>query len=183
MVAMFRPNIDNLPAPSILGDGFRIRWFREGDENTWAQIECLAGEFTSEMAAREQFLSDFPDPDMLRGRCLFVENNTGEAVGTATAMSGQLANRKMGRLGWVAVSPYYQGRGLGKWIVALALQGIAKEHREIFLTTQTTSVAAVNIYLKYGFVPHSYGPDDEEAWMLLSNALNNEIPAPGPRTC
>ncbi|MHB1682362.1 MAG: GNAT family N-acetyltransferase [Bacilli bacterium] len=122
MVAMFRPNIDNLPAPSIPGDGFRIRGFGEGDENTWARIECQAGEFDSEMAAKERFLSDFPDPNMLRNCCLFVENNTGEAVGTAMTMSGQLAGRKMGRLGWVAVSPHYQERELGKWMVAVALQ-------------------------------------------------------------
>lgn len=149
------------------------------DEDTWARIECLAGEFESEIAAKERFSRDFPDRAVLRDHCLFVEDHTGETVGTATVMSGRLAGREMGRLGWVAVIPEYQGRGLGKWIVALALQGIAKEHQEIFLTTQTTSVAAVGIYLRYGFVPHPYGPDDAQAWSLLSQALNHEIPAPG----
>ncbi len=179
MVAMFRPNIDDLPAPTIAGNGFRIRWFREGDENTWARVERQAGEFRSESEAKERFLSDFPDPAMLFDRCMFVENESGETVGTATAMFGQLEDRKMGRVGWVAVIPSHQGRGLGKWLVSLALQRIAKEHGEMFLTTQTTSIAAVGIYLSYGFVPYPYGSDDEEAWILLSRALHRKIPMPG----
>ncbi len=180
MVAMFRPDIDHLPEPSMLAGGFRVRWFCEGDENTWAQIECEAGEFSSAAAARARFAKDFPDPAWLHDRCLFIEDSAGEAVGTATAMSGQLAGRTMGQLGWVAVTPRHQGRGLGKCVVALALRRIAQEHRAIFLSTQTTSVAAVNIYLRCGFVPHAYGPDDEEAWQLLSRALGREIPPAHP---
>ncbi len=178
MVAMFRPDTGHLPDPVIPAGGVRVRWFREGDRKTWARIEREAGEFPTEAAARERFAKDFPDPAWLHDRCLFIEDSAGEAVGTATAMSGQLAGRTMGRLGWVAVTPRHEGRGLGKYAVALALRRIAQEHREIYLSTQTTSVAAVSIYLRCGFVPHAYGSDDEEAWRLLSRALDRKIVFP-----
>lgn len=86
-------NIDDLSAPTIAGNGFRIRWFRKDDENTWARVERQAGEFRSESEAKERFLSDFPDPDMLFNRCTFVDNEPGETVGTATPMFGQLEGR------------------------------------------------------------------------------------------
>lgn len=171
MVAMYRPDTDDLPLPTVRPD-LRLRWFHEGDEKDWARIEHSAGEFVSEQAAWERFSRDFPNGSALTDRCLFIENEFGDVVGTAMAISGILDGRKMGRLGWVAVMPQYQGQGVGKWVVSSAMQRIAQEYGEIYLTTQTTSIAAISIYLKYGFIPHPYGPDDKVAWRLLSEALD-----------
>ncbi|MFD1675065.1 GNAT family N-acetyltransferase [Alicyclobacillus fodiniaquatilis] len=174
MVNMYRPNSQHIPVVEP-PNGFHVRWFQAGDEATWARIEQQAGEFATETAAMERFSRDFPDVGVLADRCLFVENARGEAVGTATAMSGTLDGRHMGRLGWVAVTPAYQGYGLGKWVVSLAMQRIAKSYEEMYLTTQTTSDRAVGIYLHYGFQPFPYGADDKEAWALLAKALGREI--------
>lgn len=180
MVAMVRPDLANLPDPPC-PDGFRVRPFRAGDVETWCRIECRAGEFSGEPAARARFLKDFADRESwLATHCLFVESMAGEAVGTAMAQSGELAGRTLGRLGWVSVIPEYQGRGIGKWVVSLALRRIAEEYGAVYLTTQTTSVAAVAMYISFGFRPCPHTPEDEEAWAILSRALDREIPAPRP---
>lgn len=180
MVAMLRPDMNDLPDPPR-PEGIRIRPFRPGDIETWCRIECLAGEFADEMAARARFWKDFSGREpWLETHCLFAVNDVGEAVGTATAQEAQWAGRTIGRLGWVAVVPEFQGRGVGRWIVSQALRRIAAEHDAVCLTTQTTSITAVSLYLSFGFRPCPHTPDDEEAWALLSQALGREIPTPRP---
>lgn len=178
MVSMFRPDLLNLPEP-VAPPGFRARTYRRGDRAVWARIEHLAGEFPSEAAAGAHFLREFrAQSAFLATHCFFVEDAAGEAVGTATAMRGTLDGRPMGRLGWVGVMPRWQGMGLGRYVVALALRRLGEEHREIYLTTQTESARAVGIYLSCGFRPHPHGPDDAEAWAALSASLGRHIAAP-----
>lgn len=181
MVAMLRPDVLHLPAP-VPVPGFAVRAHRPGDHRNWARIEHLAGEFASEAAAAAYFLQEFGShPAFLQSRCFFVESAAGEAVGTAMAMRGVLDGREVGRLGWVGVVPGHQGRGLGRHLVAYAMQRLGEEHEQIYLTTQTTSARAVGMYLALGFSPHPHGRDDAEAWSILSASLGRDIRPPSSR--
>lgn len=49
-IKMKRADLLNIPDYE-LPDGFRIRFFEEGDEEIWAMVETAVGEFSDESAA------------------------------------------------------------------------------------------------------------------------------------
>lgn len=55
-------------------------------------------------------------------RCLFIENEHGEAIATTTAWYGDLRGKVEGRIHWVGVIPEYQGRGLAKPLLSEAMK-------------------------------------------------------------
>ena len=139
-----------------LPDGFRYTFYKEGDEMSWARIEASVLEFDSEFAALLYFTERFiPYTDELIKRCLFIENETGDKVATATAWWSDIKETHRPFLQWVAVEPGYQGLGLGKAVISGALDILHKLEPDvpIYLHTQTWSYKAVGIYRMYGFEP------------------------------
>ena len=145
------------PAPVFpLPEGYRFAFFKDGDEACWARIETSVLEFDSEFAAllffKEQFI---PYSDELYRRCLFIENEAGEKVATATAWWSYINGQRRPWLQWVATDPRYQGLGLGKAVVSRAM-GLLPElegDSPLFLHTQTWSYKAIGIYRICGFEP------------------------------
>ncbi|MBO1005680.1 GNAT family N-acetyltransferase [Pseudogracilibacillus auburnensis] len=176
-VKMLRNNLLDIPQYS-LPPGFRIRMFKKGDEHHWAKIEASVDEFENERAALEHFKKEFgPSLDEMSKRCVFIENQDGEAIGTTTAWYGDLRGdgEILGRIHWVAIAPEYQGKKLAKPILSAAMNIIANHHSKAYLTSQTTSYQAINLYLNYGFEPFITGPSCDEAWELLEHTLNRKI--------
>ena len=110
-------------------------------------------------------------------RCLFLENPKGEVIGTTTAWYGNLTrdSKICGRIHWVAILPEYQGKQLSKPLLSEAMNRLSQYHNQAFLTSQTTSYQAVNMYLNYGFRPILSNEKDYEAWTLLEKTLNRAI--------
>ena len=52
---------------------------------------------------------------------------------------------------------------------------LSQYHNQAFLTSQTTSYQAVNMYLNYGFRPILSNEKDYEAWTLLEKTLKRAI--------
>ena len=152
-----------------LPEGFKFAHYKDGDEESWAWIEASVLEFDSAFAALMYFKDYFmPHKEELYHRCLFIENSRGEKVATATAWWSDIDGRRRPWLYWVGVLPEYQGRGLGKAVVARAtelLVGLNK-YDPIFLKTQTWSYKAVSIYRANG-----YKPTDEK--ILYRNRYDN----------
>lgn len=174
---MVRKDLLNIPQYSLPAE-FSIRMFEKGDEHNWARIETSAGEFKSEDAALERFNKEFgPYIDEMARRCIFIENKNGEAIGTTTAWYGNLnADGEIsGRIHWVGIIPEYQGKKLSKPLLSAAMNLLGRYHSKAYLTSQTTSYQAINMYLNYGFEPFITGPSCDEAWTLLERALNREI--------
>lgn len=139
-------------SPLPLPPGYSIRAFRPGDENTWAKIETLAGEFPNEEAALQRFHAEFLDCESdLQKRCFFLQNSEGEAIGTIMAWYGEYEGRRIGRIHWVAIIPDYQGKKLANPLLTYALSEINKYHQEAYLTTQEHNDRAILLYEKYGF--------------------------------
>lgn len=176
-IAMFRNDLENIPTYSLPKD-FKFRLFKEGDQSKWAQIETAVGEFDNENEALERFEEEFaPHLDEFKERCLFIENKEGKIIGTTTAWYGKLTedDEIMGRIHWVSILPEYQGMKLAKPLLSKAMHLLAKYHSKAYLTSQTTSYKAVNMYLAYGFKPVVTGKKDREAWTLLEEVLDKKI--------
>src|SRR5699024_3863425 len=120
----------------------------------WAKLKVSVDEFQTVEGAHTRFQSEFASQiDEFTQRCLFVVNDVGEVVGTATAWRGipPHDDKEWGRLHWVSIAPDYQGRGLAKPLLSNVLNVMATYHDKVYLTSQTTSFEAVNLYLQYGF--------------------------------
>lgn len=176
-LAMIRDNMQDIPQYS-LPEGFKIRLFEEGDEQYWANIETRVDEFKDEKAALDRFREEFGnDIDEMTERCLFIEDAQGEVIATTTAWYGQLegSDEVLGRIHWVGVVPEYQGRKLSKPLLSAAINILAENHSKVYLTSQTTSYPAINMYLNYGFKPLMIHPTCEEAWALMEEVLKRKI--------
>lgn len=174
---MIRKDMLNIPEYS-LPDGYRLRLFKKGDEHNWARIETSVGEFKNEEEALDHFNKEFgPYIDEMSLRCLFIENEQGEAIATTTAWYGDLKGdgEILGRIHWVGVVPEYQGKKLSKPLLSAAMNILASHHSKAYLTSQTTSYPAINMYLNYGFEPFMSEPSCEEAWDLVEKTLNRPI--------
>jgi GNAT superfamily N-acetyltransferase len=149
--------------------------FQPTDELNWARILTSAQEFNSIKVAHNHFVKEFGKwHDELSKRCLFIQNKENIPVGTAMAwFNNSFQGRVYGRLHWVAICREYQGLGLGKPLVNLAMQKLAQYHDKAYLTTQTTSYKAINIYLDFGFKPFITADTQKRGWVLLSILLNH----------
>lgn len=161
-----------------LPEGYRFRMFRNGDQKLWANIETRVDEFKTEEDALERFGREFDDHiHKMAERCLFIETGEGEAIGTTTAWCGDLKGdgNIRGRIHWVGIVPEYQGRGLSKPMLSKAMEILAGEHDEFYLTSQTTSWQAINMYLNFGFEPVRMDENYDAAWAMLEEKLGREI--------
>ncbi|UCF96618.1 MAG: GNAT family N-acetyltransferase [Spirochaetaceae bacterium] len=175
-LVMVRDDLSELPRYN-LPPGFSCRMFQRGDENLWAQIETSAGEFATADRAIGHFHKEFGIHQReLCERCIFIDTGTGESIGTAMAWYGTLLPGGIaGRLHWVGIRKNYQGLGMGKPLVSRAMQLLSTLHDRAYLTTQTSSYAAVKIYLDFGFKPYITDKVQESGWSMMSKRLGFPI--------
>jgi ribosomal protein S18 acetylase RimI-like enzyme len=147
---------DKVPGKSELElpDGYHFRFFKNGDESPWAELECSVMEFEVKEKAIEYFTKDYlPYLAELEKRCVFITDSRGKIIATATAWWVDCDGKRQASLHWVAVHPDHQGRGLGKYVVnkALSLFPDLETNLDVYLHTQTWSHVAVEMYYKLGF--------------------------------
>lgn len=172
---MTRPNLENIPEYPM-PQGFKLRFYKIGQEPLWARVEAAAGEFESEEAALSYFNTQFADyKKELENRCLFIVNNEGKVIGTAMAQNSSDGDANLGRVGWVGIDPEFQGLGLAKALLSTVMKILKEHHERAYLTTQTTSFRAVNMYLNFGFVPAIDSQSDREAWKYIEKILHREL--------
>jgi len=128
-------------------EAFRHR-FRELNE------EWLERHFKVEAIDRE-LLSNPEETILARGGCVFFALADGDAVGAASAIP--LGNEVF-ELGKMAVTPAYQGKGIGRMLVTFAVdwsKGCGA--KELILYTSTKLQGAIALYRKMGFVDTDLG--------------------------
>jgi len=166
---------DPLPAVQAFSvpPGYRIRGFRAGDERHWASIVMGAGEFTELKEALDAFERSFgARSGELPDRMLFLESDIDRPIGTATAWSDDFQGKHRGQVHWVAIVPEHQGKGLANPLVAATLRRISQEFDSAFLTTQTWSWRAVNMYRRFGFEPVIDRPDVDRALAIIDARIS-----------
>lgn len=165
-------NIDFFP----LADGYKLRFYEEGDDKNWANIVTKTNEFSSEEKAIQRFSHEFqPFLEDVKHRMIFLETVNGEVIGTCTAWYGNWQGKEIGRLHWVEIIPDYQGKKLAKPLVTAALNCLREFHDQAFLKTQTTSLPAVKMYVQLGFVPEILNSNEKRGWRLIEERLEWSI--------
>jgi GNAT superfamily N-acetyltransferase len=163
-VHMIRDSLDHIP-DYPLPPGYSPRWYRPGDEQRWVDVQSRAEEYFE--ITPELFVEQFGSSTQpLAERQCFLLDAQGEAIGTATAwFDDDYCGQPHGRLHWVAVVPEAQGRGLAKPLLCIVLTRMAElGHTRCYLSTSTGRIPAVNLYCKFGFVPHVRNADDLAVW-------------------
>ncbi|MBN2852376.1 MAG: GNAT family N-acetyltransferase [Clostridia bacterium] len=137
-----------------LPEGFQFVFFTSGDEKDWAAIETSVLEFEDEKKALEYFSKSYlPHIEDLEKRTVFVENSYGEKIATFTAWHSEIEGKSYPFVHWVACKPEYQGRGIGKALIAygvslmIHLDGVVN----MYIPTQTWSHRAIRLYQWAGF--------------------------------
>jgi GNAT superfamily N-acetyltransferase len=179
-VKMFHPAVREAPV-FTLPEGFFSRTYRPGDEVEWASIETAVGEFGFQDKARSHFDNEFADRDEELGeRCFFIGHG-GRAIGdlmigTAMGWYGDCdGSGVIGRIHWVGIHPQFQGRGLGRPLVSLAVECLKRFHETAYLATQTTSFRGVRIYLDFGFLPVITDEESKRGWRILAEILKQPV--------
>jgi GNAT superfamily N-acetyltransferase len=166
-VLMLRSNLENIPA-FALPDGFSVRWYQPGDEAQWLRIDRLAN--PDDEAPPDLFPRCFGSDHLLlaRRQCYLLDGR-GEPIGTASAwFDDAFQGERIGRVHYVAVIPEYQGRGLSKPLMTVICRRLRElGHDRAYLATNTWRVRAINLYLRFGFVPVVRGAEEAAAWRGL----------------
>lgn len=176
---MLLNRLDKIPeAP--LPPPFRLRLYRAGDRDVWVKLygesEQLGTSITPELFDRE-----FRGEDLeLSRRMLFLEDETGRAIGTSTAWCDDFADpAAIGRVHWVAIHPEFQGRKLARPLLTATLQCLRScGHTQAYLFTHTLRIPAVTLYLTYGFVPDIRSEEQRAGWTELLPLLREDCRPP-----
>ena len=221
-VLMVRPNATNLPSID-LPDGYRYVLFQEGFDQIWAELQYAADHVETIEYGLQRFRNDYlTDPaltgkraehyatetditklplyDEMRRRVLFVLDSADNVVGTGALWLGDMFGPLRARLHWIAVHPNTRGRGLARALCArlLKLYHELDSSGLIYLTTQTWSYPAINIYRQLGFEPYlgprpvNWGAEDAdeagtfeeqaaEAWRIIDEKIAAYRRAKGSR--
>jgi Acetyltransferases len=173
-VEMVRRDLSDLPEAPLL-PGFAFRPFAPGDEGVWTEIIRQSEQFF--IVRDDLYAGQFgQDPEGARERIVFIRDEaTGADVATIAAWYGEERHDDRagwGRIHWVAVRPAYQGRGLGKAMLAYALRRLVDlGHHNAFLVTSTGRLPALRLYLNFGFVPDRTRPNAANAWGSIAGDL------------
>ncbi|MBR6570458.1 MAG: GNAT family N-acetyltransferase [Clostridia bacterium] len=169
---MERMHLEDIPAHA-LPEGYRFVFYQPGDRDAWIDIEISARElkdFSEGVRVWQQYYGHVEDT--LYNRMLFIENEKGEKVATATAFYDETLPPERGQVHWVAVRRGHQGRGLARPLIAQVLRVMKQRgHSEAMLHTQTTTWVAVRLYLEFGFRPMKENAEQSRAGWRIIRAL------------
>jgi GNAT superfamily N-acetyltransferase len=155
------------PQPPPIKAGYGLRTFREGDEQTWADVKNVV--FGSSSTPEEFWTQTFSGVNKkldFAPEGFFFAEKDGESVGICAGIV--LHDRKKirgtfpGVIGWTGVHEDHRGVGLGRALMVSSLNYL--HDRGIAVTeigTQFYRTAAVNLYEGLGF--HIY-----TAWFTIS---------------
>jgi GNAT superfamily N-acetyltransferase len=174
-ISMIREELDGIPNHT-LPHAFSLKWYQPGDEQCWLRIQQSADRYNQINLGlfRQQFGDD---AETLGRRQCFILNGEGRSIGTATAWFDlNYRGQEWGRVHWVAIVPEMQGQGLAKPLMTVVCQRLRKlGHERACLTTAPERIPAVNLYLKFGFVPEVRSPVELRAWKEIEGKLGRSV--------
>ena len=178
-VTMIRENMDNIPQ-FPMPEGFAIRNYRRNEGHIWTRIQQATEPYLdiTDSLFDSEFKSDF---SAMEDRSFYLTTDAGEEIGTITAWwipdmppwLPDVHGKVWGRIHWVAIHPDYQGRGLSKPMMSVAMTRLKQSHECCFLTTGTRRIVAIKLYLDFGFIPYLSAEDGREAWEEVASVLEH----------
>jgi GNAT superfamily N-acetyltransferase len=173
-VMMVRPHLKDIPQVPF-PEGFRVRPMAPDEGGLWADIwrDADAAARIGGRLFRHQFGDDLP---ATRWRTFFVVDDHGVAVATISSWYNRTyKGEDYGQIHWVAVRRSHWGQGLGKAMLAYALEQMAQWHDRAYLGTQTKRLPAIKLYLNFGFLPDMDRPGAREAWREVKANLDHPV--------
>ena len=157
-----------LPLP----EGYRFEFYRDGDRDAWIRIGMSAKEHASFEAGLDAWARYYRAHEAeLPGRMLFLTDDAGTKLGTATAFYDVLGEPLPGEgwLHWVSIRREAQGRGLSKPLICAALRRLHELGCDrARVPTQTTTWLAVRVYLDLGFRPTPESAETaRDGWRII----------------
>ena len=173
---MIRETLENIPQFE-LPKQISLRWFQPGDEKIWREIQTAADKYNDITPSlfSDQFGSG---AELLAQRQCYLLDAAGKPIGSSTAwFDGDFERGKVGRVHWLAVLPQHQCKGLGKALMTITCNRLRElGHGRTYLSTSSARLAAINLYLRFGFTPMIRGPEDKRVWQELQPFLKLELP-------
>lgn len=168
-VRMLREHMDDIPDIPF-PEGFGIRNFHFGEGDIWERIQQAAEQF--HLIDNNLFIKEFGNNLFeMNDRSFFIIRDD-EEIGTITAWwKLNLRNKEWGMIHWVAIYPDYQGKGLAKPAMSVAMKRLKQSHERAMLRTYSRSIAAIKVYLDFGFYPDLETENSQEAWTDVASIL------------
>lgn len=105
------------------------------------------------------------DEAVIADRMWFVCAPDGEPVATTTSWYDRDTRGTRGVVHYVGMKKVYAGRGLSKPLFTRVLLRLRElGHTDCHLGTSTGRVEAINLYVKYGFMPNPRSATEYRAW-------------------
>ncbi len=153
--------------------GYNVRKYRKGEDTIWTRLQKAAepfGQIDNDLFQRE-FGKDI---ESMEERSFFLVTSNGHEIGTITAWwQPNWKNREWGQIHWVAIHPDFQGLGLAKPMLSVAMKRLQQSHVRSFLRTSTGRLAAIKTYLDFGFMPDIEADEDRENWCKMTPHLSH----------
>ncbi|MDX1932442.1 MAG: GNAT family N-acetyltransferase [Capsulimonadales bacterium] len=162
-----RPHLNGLP-PIELPEGYTLRKAVRSDAEGIASVQQKAfAEMTWGIAEAQQWL--FDDESV---RSVFVIEQDGRVVATASARLLPDEFPESGYVHWVGADPDHRGKGLG-YLVSLATlhEFVNLGCRDAVLHTDDFRVPAIKVYLRLGFRPEYAHATHARRWYRLAASL------------
>jgi len=174
---MRRPNLLDLPPLPALPDGYALRETQPEDipavaavldrafaDEDWDEAR-VAATLNEQQGVKQTLVVDF------RGR----------PIATASARLQPDRFPGSGYLHWVAVDPDHRGQRLGFFLSLAVLHTFGTLGcADALLETQDHRLAAIQTYLKLGFLPEYRDETHRERWAAISSKLTPSAPLPPP---
>ncbi len=163
---MQRPHLQDGPAVRPLTDGYDVRTYQQGqDESSLAHV--LAAAFASEWTVQRVREELTQAPDVL---AVYVATWLDQPVATASSRWLPHLYPGSGYVHWVGTHPDYVRRGLGLAVMSRLLQDFRERgYRDAVLETDDFRLPAIKTYLRCGFLPvyDVNGEDHRNRWAAI----------------
>jgi ribosomal protein S18 acetylase RimI-like enzyme len=168
---MLRKNMKKLPHYDF-PDGFYAREIKsETDAAEWTKIWCdlePPGKIGDKLF-HDEFGNDW---NIISSTCFLIIAPDGSAAGTISAwMNNNFKRGKWGRIHWVSLRKKYQGKGLAKPMLSMALNIISANYNRCYLVTQPHRIPAISLYLSFGFLPDMNSKKSRKLWSPILNKI------------
>jgi GNAT superfamily N-acetyltransferase len=177
-VTMTREHLEDIPQ-FHLPPGFTVRWYQDGDEELWLEIERASEDHIE--ITHELFVEWHGDHlPVLKDRMFFLLDSEMNTIGTATAwFLNEYNGKPYGRVGWVAIIPEMRSRGLSRPMMTVLCNRLKDlGHKRAYLTTSTARFPAIRLYWQFGFRPEYEEVDDRMVWQELERLIQQEYRVP-----
>ncbi len=170
---MRRPNLDNLPDPPSLPDGYNLRPF--GSDDSEAELcATLQSAFPEETWSVERVREQLTASPTVK--VTYVVNHDGVPVAVTASRYDPEKFPDSGYVHWVGTRAGHTRRGLGMALMVRVLHDFSERgYRDAILETDDFRLPAIRTYLRCGFVP-VVEPEGDTHWDRWSNLFPRLFP-------